>query len=107
MKRIALVLTLCLFGLDNDAFARGGGGRGGGRGGGSSPRSGNRNNSRQNRRQREERKKQAEQDRQEKRAALVAEARLIYAKREREEAWTTESNERLANVLARLLRSLA
>lgn len=116
MKRF---LNLLFFGLllaafpASDAFARGGGGRGGGgggrggggRGGGSRGRGGGgrgrgsmggggRNN---------ERKEEEKELRREERMARVAEARLLYAKRERQNMWNGETNDRFGSMLARIL----
>ncbi|MHC4937604.1 MAG: hypothetical protein ACYTHK_01385 [Planctomycetota bacterium] len=96
-----------------DAFARGGrggggrggGGRGGGRGGGGRGRGGgargrgsmaggNRNN---------ERKEEEKKLRREERMARVAEARLLYAKRERKNMWDGETDDRFGSMLARIL----
>ncbi|MHC4407850.1 MAG: hypothetical protein ACYS0E_01915 [Planctomycetota bacterium] len=118
MKRF---LNLLFFGLllaafpAGDALARGGGGRGGGgrggggrggggrggsRGGGGRGRGGGsmagggRNN---------ERKEEEKELRREERMARVAEARLLYAKRERRNMWNGETNDRFGSMLARIL----
>jgi len=102
-KSIAVLSLLCLLGLDAAALARGGG-RAGGRGG--TPRAGgNRGGDarRQNQRRRQARQEQRERERRDNRAAIVAEARLLYAKRERAESWDDEAQERLARLLHRAL----
>jgi hypothetical protein len=103
MKRF---LNLLFFGLllaafpAGDALARGGGGRGGSRGGGGRGRGGGsmagggRNN---------ERKEEEKELRREERMARVAEARLLYAKRERRNMWNGETNDRFGSMLARIL----
>ena len=95
----AFATLMALFG-GGSAFARGGrggfgGGGRGGRGGGANARAaraaargnqGNRRNS--------ERKEEQARQRREERLARVAEARIIYAKRERQDAWDRETSER-------------
>jgi hypothetical protein len=97
------------------AFARGGGrggrgGRGGGSGGvgppsggggsgrGGGSRGGGNNSARNN-----ERMKEQERLRREERLARVADARIAYAKRERQASWDQESGGRFAEMLRRLL----
>ena len=114
--------VLALFmptGQSGEALARGGGGRGGGgggRGGGGAGRGGRgagaagraaaaaasrggggRNGKNSNN------KKEQEEDRREERMARVAEARLLYAQRERENMWEDESQDRFAAMLRRVL----
>ena len=116
----ALVLmgtVVALFLPAEEALARGGGGRGGGgRGGGgrggfgggsgaagraaaaAASRGGGRGRGGKG-----DNKKEQEQDRREERMARVAEARLVYAKRERQEMWDGESRDRFGEMLRRVL----
>jgi hypothetical protein len=50
-----------------------------------------------------ERKEEEKQLRREERMARVAEARLLYAKRERQNLWNGETNDRFGSMLARIL----
>ena len=111
-------LVALFFPLTERVFARGGGGRGGGGGGrggrggsrggsagraaaaasrgrgGSAGRGAGRNN---------DRKEEEETARREEREARVSEARLLYAKRERNKMWNQESSDRFGEMLRRLL----
>lgn len=110
------VMVLALFDLgwngDGSAYARGGrggGGRGGGRGGwggGSPPPSvgGNRGGGRNNREDRNNERKEAEElRRREERTARVEVARMEYAKRERQQLWDEEAQQRMQAALRRAL----
>ena len=92
----AFATLMALFG-GGSAFARGGrggfGGGRGGRGGGASARAA-RAASRGGNRRNSERKEEQARQRREERLARVAEARIIYAKRERQDAWDKETSER-------------
>ena len=105
-------------GPSGDALARGGGGRGGGgRGGGG--RGGNnagrgagaagraaaaaRGRGNSGKGKNSNNKKEQEEDRREERMARVAEARLLYAQRERENMWDNESRDRFGAMLRRIL----
>ena len=100
---LALLIALVLVFFGSEAFARGG--RGGGFGGGSrggsggvggsgrSGRSGSGGRGRNNRNNQTSsgRKEQQERERREERERRVTEARLIYAKRERQQLWDAEA----------------
>ena len=81
----------------------GGGGRGGGRGGrgGLSPAAARGNRSGNN--SRNQRKEEQERKRREARNERVAAARIIYAKRERQDQWDRETREWLRRGLNRTL----
>ena len=51
----------------------------------------------------DDRRKQEEIDRREARMARVAEARLVYAKRERRTMWNEESKDRFGRMIRRIL----
>ena len=100
---LCLALIFCL--MADDVLARGGGGRRGGggarRGNGTTNRGTTarpRNNNRNDNKQEQEEERKAE------RAARVAEARLLYAKRERQEMWDAESRERIEQAVQRILQ---
>ncbi|MHC4579086.1 MAG: hypothetical protein ACYTED_16960, partial [Planctomycetota bacterium] len=75
------------------------GGRGGGRGGGASRRGAGRGGSARN----SERKDAQQRLRRDMRLARVHQARLAYAKRERQEAWDAEAGARMKEALRRIL----
>ena len=112
----ALVLmgTVLAFFMPSEAEARGGRGRGGGgrgrggggwggRGGGAAGRAAAAAARGRGRNGRGDNKKEQEEDRREERMARVAEARLVYAKRERQEMWDNESRDRFGKMLRRIL----
>ena len=109
MRKLTVILlgAILVLGLSlEDAAARGG--RGGGRGGPGGGRNGgaNRGGTRGGRggnNRRNERTEDQKRQRREVRLARVAVARLAYAKREREEAWHTETRARLDDILNRAL----
>lgn len=123
IKRKIRTFGMFLFALvslmfpSGDAFARGGGGGGrggggGGRGGGGGGRGGARGAAaralagsagRAGRNNNGKRTEQEKLARREERMGRVAVARLVYAKRERERAWDSETEDRFARLLRRIL----
>ena len=118
---LAILVTVSPIG---EVFARGGGGRGGGgggrggggrggpgsggaaaragaNGGGMGARGGTGAGGRNGKNN--DKKEQEETARREERMARVAEARLLYAKRERERMWESETDNRFGSMLARVL----
>jgi len=111
MKRYLSLFFLAVFvalSPVSDVFARGGGGRGGGRGGGGrgargANRGGGRGRGGAGGRNNNERKEEQEERRREERMARVAQARLLYAQRERERMWNEESEDRFGSMISRIL----
>ena len=100
----------CLFvgpivalGLSSDTFARGG--RSGGPGAGSSGNSSR--SSRNSNRRNNKAKQQQKRDRADDRAQRIAEARIEYARRERQDLWNAEVDEQTRLQMSRLFDQVA
>jgi hypothetical protein len=116
MKRyLSLFFLAVLVALSpvGEVFARGGRGRGGGGRGGGGARGANSGGARgrggmggrggANNRNNNERREQEEERRREERMSRVAQARLLYAQREREMMWNEENDDRFDSMLKRIL----
>ena len=102
MKTIAiLALSLCV--ATPDVLARGG--RGGGRGGANRQPSSTRSLQRQRQQRREEQKERNEEQRKLERLKSIEEARLLYAKRERQDDWNDQAARRMEDALRRILET--